>query len=315
MFGEKDMIEKPMDVLDQFPVRKTKQQKKDFRAEVRRYTTNLGYRSELEKGNFGSRNIVIGDPSKAKYLITAHYDTCAALPFPNLITPCNFWPFIAYQLLITVLILLPAAVIGFLVGILTRNATIGGQLTFVLVYAAMFLMLLGPANQNNANDNTSGVVTVLEIARSLPDELRSQVCFVLFDLEEAGLWGSAAYRAAHKDEIKNQLVLNLDCVGDGEDIMLFPTKKALKKLEIMNLLRSCSGECGEKRIGVREKGFAVYPSDQKNFPYGVGICALRQSRFGLYMGRIHTKRDTALDEKNVELLSKTLIDMIQNSSK
>ena len=61
----------------------------------------------------------------------------------------------------------------------------------VLLWAAIVLMLIGPANSSNVNDNTSGVVTLLEIARSIPELHRKNVCFVLFDLEEAGLIGSA----------------------------------------------------------------------------------------------------------------------------
>ena len=310
LFGAKDMIEKPMDVLSQFPVRKSKRQKQEFRAVVRQYAGSLGYRSELEKGSFGSWNIVIGDPAKAKYLVTAHYDTCAALPVPNLVTPCNFWLFTAYQLLIAAIMVVPALAVGILVGRLTQEPLWAARITGILVYTAVFMMLLGPANKNNANDNTSGVVTVLEMARAMPPELRDRVCFVLFDLEEAGLFGSASYRRLHAGEIKNQTVLNLDCVGDGDRIMLFPTKKLKKREDTMAALRACCGEFGEKSIAIREKGFAVYPSDQKNFPYGVGICALRQNKLGLYLGRIHTKRDTVLEEANVELLKDRLIALI-----
>ena len=54
----------------------------------------------------------------------------------------------------------------------------------------------------------------------------------------------------------------------------------------------------------------MYPSDQKHFPYGVGICALKRGRLGLYMDRIHTAKDTVLDEKNVNVLCKSLIDIM-----
>lgn len=305
------MIEKPMDILSQFPVRKSRQQKQDFRAAVRQYASSLGYRSELEKGSFGSKNVVIGDPSKAKHLITAHYDTCAVLPVPNLITPCNFWLFMAYQLLITALMLLPPMVFGVLVGGLIHQPLLGSWVSLLLLYLEMYLMLLGPANKNNANDNTSGVVTVLEIARRMPPELRDQVCFVLFDLEEAGLIGSASYRNRHKKETRDQIVWNLDCVGDGDDILLFPNKKLKKDKNKMTVLRNCCHNGSEKRIAIREKGFAMYPSDQKNFPYGVGICALRRNKLCLYLGRIHTKRDTILEEADVELLTSTLLDMVK----
>ena len=79
------MIETPMDVFRDFPVRKTKKQKQAFRDAVQSYLKTIGYDSVIEKGSMGARNVVIGNPESAKFLITAHYDTPAALPFPNLI--------------------------------------------------------------------------------------------------------------------------------------------------------------------------------------------------------------------------------------
>ena len=46
------------------------------------------------------------------------------------------------------------------------------------------------------------------------------------------------------------------------------------------------------------------------FPYGVGICALKKSKFGLYLGRIHTKKDTVLEETNVNILRSALTSLI-----
>ena len=51
-----------------------------------------------------------------------------------------------------------------------------------------------------------------------------------------------------------------------------------------------------------------------NFPYGLGICALRQGRVGLYLSRIHTPRDTVLDETNVNILRAALITFISGSA-
>ena len=296
------MLTTPMDVLTAFPVRKSKSQKQTFRDAVQSYLEELGYESKVEKGSFGSQNIVIGDPEKAKYLVTAHYDTCVRLPIPNLITPCNFWTFFAYQIVVAMVMLVPPVIPGVLVGCLTNSSHNGYMVWYLLFWVFFALMLFGPANKNNANDNTSGVITLLEIARTLPENQRDKVCFVLFDLEEAGLIGSASYRKAHKKATENQLVLNLDCVGDGDDIRMFPTKKLKKDRKKLTSLYKACGYFGKKNVLVHEKGFSVYPSDQANFPYGVGICALHRSKVGLYLSRIHTPRDTNLEETNVNIL-------------
>lgn len=303
------MLHTPMDVLTRFPVRKTKQQKEVFRTAMQAYAQNLGYAVSVEEGSFGARNIVIGDPEKARFLVTAHYDTCARMIVPNWITPCNLWSFLGYQLLLTALILGAGFGISFLVG-LALGQDLNPMLGFAAFLGIQLLMRFGPANCSNANDNTSGVITVLEIARTLPENQRCKVCFVLFDLEEAGLIGSASYRKGHITATGRQLVLNLDCVGDGDHIRMFPTK-ALKndRKQLTSLYRAC-GYFGKKDILVHEKGFSVYPSDQNRFPLGVGICALGKSRFGLSMGRIHTPKDTVLDQTNVNILRAALTTFI-----
>lgn len=300
----------PMDIVTEFPVRKTKKQKDAFRQAVQAYAMGMGYPVTVEKGTFGAQNVIIGNPETAKFLVTAHYDTCARLPFPNLITPCSLLPFIAYQAFAALCIVIPPIILGILAGLLIHEGLIG-PLIYLSIFGILALVLVGPANPSNVNDNTSGVVTVLEIAKSLTEIHRQKVCFVLFDLEEAGLWGSASYRKAHKKATNGQIVINLDCVGDGNHIRLFPTKKLKKDRKKLTSFYKACGYFGKKDILVQEKGFSVYPSDQGNFPYGVGICALCDSKFGLYLGRIHTPKDTQLDITNVNLLRAAVATYIQ----
>jgi len=304
------MLANPMDVLSQFPVRKSRAQKQAFLDAVQSYMHQQGYVCCVERGHFGCRNLVIGDPESAHYLLTAHYDTCARMLLPNFITPCNLMAFMGYQLLLVLLILVPAFALGVAGGLLLRSSLAAGILCYFLVCVNLLLMLIGPANQQNANDNTSGVVTLLEIARSLPENQRSKVCFVLFDLEEVGLIGSVSYRKKHRKASDKQLVLNLDCVGDGDEILLFPTKYLKKSRARMKSLYQCCGYFGKKSILVKDKGFSIYPSDQMSFPHGVGIAALKRGKWGLYLDRIHTGKDTVLEETNVNILRAAIISLI-----
>lgn len=302
------MIEKPMDVLALFPVRKSKKQKDAFRAEVLAYAQKLGYPVSVEKGSMGAKNVVMGDPNTAKYLITAHYDTPASIGLPNILTPCNPVTFILYQILLVAFFLAVSIAAAVGAWYMSGSERMTLLVWYVVYFGLLLLMMFGPANRNNANDNTSGVVTLLEIAAAWPPEQRDRVCFVLFDLEEAGLVGSAAYRKAHKTATENQIVLNMDCVGDGDEILLFPTKKLKKDPERLALLRKLNGSRGEKTTLIHEKGFSFYPSDQRNFPYGVGIAAFRRKKgIGLYCSRIHTARDTVLEEENVNYLRDSLL--------
>lgn len=303
------MLVRPMDVLQEFPVRKTKVQKQAFRDAVQFYGEKLGYEVTVEKGILGSCNVLFGDPEMAKFLVTAHYDTCANMLLPNFITPCNVLFYLLYQAGLILLIGTAAVAAGAVAGLLMGNEAV--KWTIIAVYWIFLLLLIfGPANKTNVNDNTSGVVTLLEIARTLPENQRHKVCFVLFDLEEAGLVGASSYRKKHKKATDNQLVLNLDCVGDGDRIMMFPTKELLKdRKRLTSLYKSC-GYFGKKSLLVHEKRVTVYPSDQMHFPYGVGICALREKKKILYISRIHTKKDTVLEETNVNILRAALTTFI-----
>ena len=303
------MLQRPMDVLHQFPVRKTKKQKQAFRKAVRTYAASLGYPVRVEEGSFGARNVVIGDPENAKYLVTAHYDTCARLLVPNSLMPCNMLFVIFQQAFLWGGIILVSALTGALAGLQFGEYAVV-PVCWLMVFGIIALMMTGPANPSNANDNTSGVVTLLEILRTLPENQRHKVCFVLFDLEEAGLIGSSAHRKRHRAASDRQLVLNLDCVGDGDHLLMFPTKALKEDRKACTSLYRVCGYFGKKSLLVRDKGFGIYPSDQAVFPRGVGICALKKKKSGLYVGKIHTPKDTFLDETNVNILRAALISYI-----
>lgn len=309
------MIERPLDVLQNHPIRKTKKQKTAFIADVTAYAHAHHCSIRVEKGSLGARNIVIGDPAKAKYLITAHYDTPASIGLPNLITPNNPLTYILVQILLVGILLALSIGAAFLVFVLTKNDSLMLLSWYVVYFGLLALMLFGPANRHNANDNTSGVITVMEIFSSVPENLRDRVAFVLFDLEEAGLVGSSSYQKMHKSETEKQIVLNLDCVGDGDVIQLVPVKKAKKDEQLLELLSSICGKTGHKQIRLRSKGFVAGSSDHKSFPYGVGIMAFRYKKgVGLYCGRIHTWRDTILEYTNVNVLRAALISLIAKDS-
>ena len=309
------MLNTPIDILTQFPIRKTTEQKQAFRDAVQAYAQELGYTVTIEQPKKKCNNIVIGDPQSAKYLVTAHYDTPATSLFPNLITPTNLLTFLLWQIVVVLIFLVMAFVVTLPVWLITDDRMIRFWAWYIAYFGQLILLLKGPANKNNANDNTSGVVTVLEIARTLDPALRNQVCFVLFDLEEAGLVGSAGYRKAHKAESEDQIVLNLDCVGDGDHIVLFPSKKIKKDPELMKKLKFVGGWFGQKNISVHEKGFCYYPSDQKHFPLGVGIAAFHKKKgVGLICSKIHTNKDTTLEITNVNLLRAALTTLISGNA-
>lgn len=304
------MLTTPMDILTQFPVRKTKSQKQHFRDAVMAYVKAEGWNAQVEPGSFGAQNLVIGDPEKAHFLITAHYDTPARMLIPNFITPCNWLPYVLYQLALIAGILAAAVAVSVIPAILGLPGWIASVLSCAVAWGILALLVLGPANPSNANDNTSGVVTLLEILRTMPQNQRSRVCFVLFDLEEAGLLGSASYRKTHPTATNRQLVINLDCVGEGDHLRYFPTRALKKNLRPIRRVYDTCGYFGVKSLLVADKGFSFYPSDQMNFPYGIGVAALKEKKGKLCIDRIHTPRDAHLDQTNVNILRAAITSIV-----
>lgn len=299
------MTEAAKTVCTAYEVRKTRKQKEAFRAYLCQELEQLGYapRVESRRSLVTSHNVVAGDPEKAKVLFTAHYDTCAVLPFPNFITPRNLFVFLFYQLAIAALFLILAVAVEVAL-LLVFEPPLWVQMLVVYAFLVFCIwwMLAGKANRRTANDNTSGVVTLLEIAAALPPECRDTVCFVWFDNEEKGLFGSSAFAAAHRRVKADTLMLNFDCVGDGDHLQFFPSKTVKKSAEIMALLETSFPSQGQKTVEI-VRGFGLYPSDQAVFRRGVGIAALKKAPvIGYYMDRIHTRRDTVLEEENVQLL-------------
>ncbi len=301
------MTETTKIVFERYQVRKTKKQKAEFRAYATEYARAEGYVVHEEPGSLGSVNLVVGDPRTARVTFTAHYDTCARLPFPNFITPLNIGWYLLYQLLLVVVILGSAVVLE--LGVLHTMTALGALPVWAsfcgrLVYAAaliteLVLMMAGPANPHTANDNTSGVTAVLDLMAALPRDKRREVAFILFDLEEAGMFGSAGYYALHKSAMKDKLLINFDCISDG-DTMLFAVRK--KAADAVPALEAAFPPDGGHDVKIVTKG-AFYPSDQAQFPRGVGVAALKRSKGGtLYMDRIHTVKDTVYEEANVAYL-------------
>ncbi len=303
------MTEIAQAVFAQHQVRKSKKQKTKFIQFVTETAAREGYACKTEKGSLGARNIVIGDPDRAKVIYTAHYDTCPRLPFPNFITPKNFFVYLLYQIAIVILgFFLPIAILE--TGTLHLASALswsGAWLDYTinawsLLWCVFFIWLLmaGPANKHTANDNTSGVITLLELMSALPSESRAGVAFVFFDMEETGLFGSSGFASKHKQVVKNTLLINFDCVSDG-DTILFAVRKGARAHE--PLLQKVFAPADGFSVDVCSKG-VFYPSDQANFKLGVGVAALKRTKGGklLYMDRIHTKHDTVFCEKNISFL-------------
>ena len=162
-------------------------------------------------------------------------------------------------------------------------------------------------NKHNKNDNTSGVATVISLASEIND---GRVAFILFDNEEKGLLGSKAYAKKYNSTLRDKLIVNFDCIGNG-DQMIFIVKEGAEKLQTYKLLKdvTVSGESFEIHHLPYKKCFSN--SDYKNFPCGIGVMACRRAKIvKFFTGRIHTSRDTVASSENVYFLADTMKEFI-----
>ena len=297
-------------ILSDWQVRKTKKQKLAF---IRLMQSRFPELRVEESKIIHNRNLVAGDLETAEFILSAHYDTCAVLPFPNFIMPKNIPVTVLYSLLICVPFFLIAFGFNLLLALVTDSFFVHYWASLILIIGLLVLVFfLGVPNKHTANDNTSGVITLCELMERMPEELREKVLFVFFDNEENGLLGSAFFRKLHKKELGGKLILNFDCVSDGDEILLVVNKAARKKYG--GRLEAAFPGTDEKTVHMEKSSSAMYPSDQAGFPLSVAVAAMKKlPLLGLYLDRIHTGRDRVFDERNIEYLCKSTIDFLSSA--
>ena len=299
------------EVYNNYPIRRKKEQKEKFFEYIKKEVERYGYSAKIENIK-NNKNIIIGDYEKAKVVFTAHYDTPATALIPNLMMPRNkgisFIYAIGYSLVLVAIAMFLGMFVQTSLGLPSDFAT----LFYLLIYFGEFyLTMFCFPNKHNKNDNTSGVATILSLVELNQEK---DVAFILFDNEELGLLGSKALVKAKKELFKNKLVINLDCVANGKEVLIIAKENAEKLPEYQKL----------KEIVKSNEEFNVhfYPikgsmgnSDHKNFECGVGVLVAHKGKGKIIKyccGRIHTNRDTVAYTENIEFLANSLTTYINN---
>lgn len=249
-------------------------------------------------GSLQSRNLVFGDLASAKLVLTAHYDTPPLSVLPNIIMPCKKGLKFAYSML-TVLPYIAAMLLSYWGAVALGADTKTGLFVGLAVYYILYFgkVYAGLPNPNNYNDNTSGVLTLLEAYAAMTDTQRERVAVVLFDNEEYGCVGSAWFYKQHKAQMDEKLLINFDCVGDGDHFLLVRSNE-LPDAWNEALKQAFPSVPGHTVVFDTAKN-ANHSSDHKHFKYFLSVLAVHDHPvLGLHAGRIHTPRDTVLEEGN-----------------
>ena len=299
-------------ITELFPVRKTAAQKKAFRQWVMGEISRMGYRARVEENDNGrQRNIVVGDPEHAQVIFTAHYDTPSTILLPDLQIPRNFPVYLLWQLLIIGGMLLISLAAGVGLGLLTGSGDVMILTFFGAFLVLMWLQIGGFANKNNVNDNTSGVAALLETMARIPEENRAKAAFILFDNMEKGRRGSKAWARDHLEVQHTRFVVNADSVGVGDVFLAAASSLAMQLPQYVlfeKLMTTIPGKTCRCHSSVTTRG----SSDFRSFKCGVGVTAYREvSGVGLYLGDLHTSRDTEADQGNIAGLAEAFSSLVE----
>ncbi len=247
-----------------FPARYTSAQKQDFISWCKGYFLEFGYDVTV-RNEGGGTNLFVGDLAQSQIVLSSHYDTALKHRKSFYSTCENAWfPRIRQYF-----------------------SCIKSALTCRRTY-----------NPFNANDNTSGVATLLSVAAEKPNG----VCYLLTDGEESGAYPARTFAKKNEREMQNKLFVSLDCVGKGDDFAVVYYRLYNRKYA-QRLADSLRGEYGAE--AVQPKG--AFPTDAEHFLKAVCIsCFLRDQKGHRYFTDVHTPRDNEICAQNLDDLSNAL---------
>lgn len=296
------------EINSNFSVRRSEKQKKTFQQYTRLELSKYNIKVENETLNDKHTNIIIGDIDKADVIFTAHYDTPAASVFPNIMFPRNKLLSYLYVLFYCFIIVGFAFCFAFLI----KHFISFDDRILIGVYLVIYLLLFYLCtrcfkNKNNYNDNTSGVSVIFEIIQRCN---KPNVAYILFDNEEKGKLGSKAYNKKYKDRLKGKLIINMDCVGNGNNIIMI-SKPTAQKHPLHSLFdKSFISKDIFKFYSFGMKG-SNSNTDFMNFDCSVTFMASKKCKIiGFYTPYIHTSLDVKVNDENIQYLSSSFINFI-----
>lgn len=206
-------------LINTYQVRNSFCQKRRFRKFlVENYLNRYeNYFQKYGKCFIRGTNVIVGNIEKSSIILTAHYDTPYKLP--------NNFKSIFYNVLSYVWWIICVCIIYLSFKSMIVFSGVMSFISLVVFLCSCFFLLISLSNKKNANDNTSGVLVLLSIMKKISEmenikgkEIRDNVCFVFFDQEELGLIGSKAFEKKYEIDNSKTLLINFDCVGDGDTV-------------------------------------------------------------------------------------------------
>ncbi|WP_251859719.1 M28 family peptidase [Clostridium sp. Marseille-Q2269] len=298
-------------VAKEFGIRHTYIEKTNFLEFIDMELKSLGYETEIIQGkNIKICRNLCTKENNADIIFTAHYDTPGTMP--------KLFAFIfklfghTRQIIGTIVYIITILfIISFIRNILNVS------ISYMILGILMFFPIL-VKNKKNYNDNSSGVITLLNIAYELKnnEDLKNKahrIKIVLLDNEESGLLGSSLLSKYWKENdkyFKEKKIINFDCVGRGNIPMVYYSKKMDSNLanllyNTLSLHKSNSNKFVCK----------YYPlSDDFSFKENPAVSIIFSNNSiipgGYYIPNIHCTKDNVLELDNIQWLTREVLNII-----
>lgn len=204
---------------------------------------------------FPVNDYVYGNLKQAKNIIVVPYDTPEkGIWFKNIYYVNNgnknqkastvqvFLPLLLIYLLFVVSVyILPNFASGATAQLLSL------MLSTVLLVMIMIQLMKGYPNRNNANRNSSGILAALELASKMSVDERRKTAFVFTDSNRSNYYGDKILEEELSFLNRNPNVIQLNCVGDGEEFSVGYTANNRKAANEM-----VKAYHGAKKMGICE---------------------------------------------------------------
>ena len=296
--------------------RVTPKQKEKFLAFVVRELSELNYETKALRGegrNKNTMNLIVGDLVKATTVFATYYDTPTKLFWSN----TKYYPLngsqtvkkslVATYLVPVIFLFLSAVPILFVF----LNPTLGGDfhMPLLVVVVAISLMVSsyfsrGIANKVNFNRNTSGVLTLLEVANKIPAVQRKNVAFVFYDKGTSDNAGAKMMQQLLPTTLDKRQFIVVDCVAMGDNIGIGyreNCRKEAKKLADVykGSKKVMTVEMDEKRLIYTGSFF---------LPKCIVVCTGDEEDKDIVVSKTSTKNDYDWQPENIVEISDLLID-------
>ena len=284
-----------------------RKEKNKFLDIVEEKLTEYGY--EFERKKFGSIIKSVNLETKStqpEFIFIAHYDTGTIMPF------WISWLMRFFGVNNQLLMIIPVCIlIGLISGL--GHFYIGFKIAYWIIFASLLTILI--PNRKNFDDNTSGVVALLSLAKKCKENGIDNVKFIFADNEELGLIGSSAHR---KYLEKGQLIspdskiISLDCVGVGELPLIMRNSKSDYEVLFREEFQKEFEFCKSIRM--------ILPlSDNFSFrKYGALNISFANEAvipFGYALSNIHSSKDNFIDFHKIEKLTDVLANIVKADDK